>query len=105
MRQTLFSQFLGKTKALLKKKKKHNINTDREPINQVADEVINAWIRLSNFHQTRLNEIGSVCMFMRVCSLSTLDLLHEGFTLRTEKNFIANILPYIGAVPYTLKRN
>lgn len=43
-------------------------------------------------------------MFMRLSSVGTLDFLHEGFTMREEKDFLQNILPYIGVVPSTLRR-
>ncbi len=104
VRNTLVRKFFEDTKASIKKKRKHNVAIKKEPIREITENVINAWIRLSNFYETRLNELGSLSMFMRLSSVGTLDFLHEGFTMRNEKDFLQNILPYIGVVPYTLRR-
>lgn len=77
---------------------------DKNELRQYTEAVINTWIKLSNYYETRLNEIESMAPFMKLSSVGTLDFLHEGFTMRDEKNFLHKILPYIGVIPYTLRR-
>ncbi|ODM94030.1 hypothetical protein Ocin01_12651 [Orchesella cincta] len=102
-RFAIFQKLLEKKHLDIKGKRRHNIKVTKRSIQQLTEDVVNAWIRLSNFYETRLNEIDSMAMFMRMSSIGTLDFLHEGFTLQNEKDFLFKILPYIGVVPYTLK--
>lgn len=59
------------------------------------DAIINAWIRLSNYYGTRINQLNQMNKFLLLQNISTLDLLHEGFKLRNgvEWSEIGHLLP------------
>lgn len=104
LRFTLVKKYFEEEKVKIKIKRRRNTKLDKTHFKEITEDIVNSWIRLSNFYETRLNELDSLSMFMHLSTVGTMDFLHEGFTFRHEKNFRQNILPYIGVVPCCLTR-
>ena len=59
------------------------------------ESIVNAWIRLSNYYGTRLDEIKTLNFLFGTHTIYTLDFLHTGYKMRdgTDLNPFGGVLP------------